>query len=222
MTFIDSMENLALVKVKAFRTDHIFKMNNKIENSFQSGPKDVNPYPWILEKNPKCGTITERVSRKKSRAQRCVICICFCALDFSVTRSVTVPKMAYSFDQHGIFPHILAYAISNKKAQLTLYLHIWFLFSKSQLWRHKRWFWIVFSENALGDGPKHSRIRVKSRINMLAMLCYISDVWSVTNIDVAGNHKSLRIQFPLKIDYCALLRQFNTWSWSCERPIYLK
>ena len=36
MTFIDSMENLALVKVKAFRTDHIFKMNNKIEKSSEN------------------------------------------------------------------------------------------------------------------------------------------------------------------------------------------
>ena len=26
---------------------------------------EVNPYPWILEKNPKRGTITERVLRKK-------------------------------------------------------------------------------------------------------------------------------------------------------------
>ena len=50
---------------------------------------------------------------KKSRAQRCIICICSCALEFFFRKahSVTVPKMAYIFVQHGIFPHILAYAI---------------------------------------------------------------------------------------------------------------
>ena len=74
-------------------------------------------------------------------------------------------KMAYIFVQHGIFPHILAYAIWNwhhKIALLTLYLHILYLFSKTQLWRHQRWFWIFVPENALGHGPKNSPIRVKS------------------------------------------------------------
>ena len=34
----------------------------------------INPYPWILENNPKRGTVNERVLRGKSRAHRCVFC----------------------------------------------------------------------------------------------------------------------------------------------------
>ena len=89
-----------------------------------------NPYPWILETNPKRGTITERVSREKKNPERSIekISICFCALDFfQKTRSVMVRKMAYIFVQHGILPLILAYAIRNLHhsiAQLTLYLYI--------------------------------------------------------------------------------------------------
>ena len=43
---------------------------------------DFHPYRQIQGKNPKRGTVTERVFQKKSRAQRCDICICFCDLDF--------------------------------------------------------------------------------------------------------------------------------------------
>ena len=79
--------------------------------------------------NPKRGTITERVLRKKSRAQRCVICICFFPLyNFSINDARWWSrKMAFIFVQRGIFPLILAYAIwskFHKKAQLALYLHI--------------------------------------------------------------------------------------------------
>ena len=103
---------------------------------------------------------------KKSRAQRCIICICSCALEiFSGKRARwRSQKMAYIFVQHGILPHILAYAIWNwhhKIAQLALFLHILISFFKSQLWHHQQLFW-VFPENALGDGPENSRIRVNN------------------------------------------------------------
>ena len=42
----------------------------------------INPYLRILEKNPKRGIVTERFCGKKSRAQRCIIYICSCALEF--------------------------------------------------------------------------------------------------------------------------------------------
>ena len=53
-----------------------------------------NPYPWILKKNPKRGTVAERVFRKKNTESSIAsICICFRALDFfRKVRSVTVPS----------------------------------------------------------------------------------------------------------------------------------
>ena len=82
------------------------------------------------KKNPKRGTVTERVFGKKN-PERSIekICICFCALDLfsrndAQSRS---QKMAYIFVQHGIFSLIWAYAIWNwhhKIALLTLFLHI--------------------------------------------------------------------------------------------------
>ena len=66
------------------------------------------------KKNPKRGTVTESVLRKKNPERSMKkICICFCALDFfsgkhSRSRS---QKMAYIFVQHGISALILAYAI---------------------------------------------------------------------------------------------------------------
>ena len=94
----------------------------KIDTNFGSWGCSQNyiSYPISLtliresrKSSPKRGTVTERVFRKKSRAQHCIICICFRALDyfFRKARSITVPKMAYIFVQHGIFPLILAYAI---------------------------------------------------------------------------------------------------------------
>ena len=70
--------------------------------------------------------------------------LCF-GIFFRKARSVTIQKMVYIFVQHGIIPHILAYAIWNwhhKIGQLTLYLHVLFLFSNFKLWRHQQWFWI--------------------------------------------------------------------------------
>ena len=66
------------------------------------------------KKNPKRGTITERLLRKKNPEGSIEkICICFCAVDF-FSKNDARPrsqKMAYIFVQHGIFPLILAYAI---------------------------------------------------------------------------------------------------------------
>ena len=45
----------------------------------------------------------------------------------------------------------------------TLSAHI-ILFSQYQLWSHKLCFWIFFPENALGDGPKDSRIGINNGI----------------------------------------------------------
>ena len=45
-------------------------------------PWDPNPYPGILEKIQNAGPSPSAFRGKKSRAQRCIICICFCALDF--------------------------------------------------------------------------------------------------------------------------------------------
>ena len=89
-----------------------------------------NPYPRILGKNPKCGTVTERVLREKN-PERSVASFCICShvLEFFSGKRARwrSQKMAYIFVQNGIFPHILAYAIWNKHhkiAQLTLYLNI--------------------------------------------------------------------------------------------------
>ena len=81
-----------------------------------TGPNvTINPYPWIVEKNPKRGIVTERVLQKKN-PERSIEKICmFLCFGFTVrkTRSVTVPKTAYIFVQHGIFSLRLAYAIWN-------------------------------------------------------------------------------------------------------------
>ena len=45
----------------------------------------------------------------------------------------------------------------------TLSAHI-ILFSQYQLWSHKLCFWIFFPENALGGGPKDSRIGINNGI----------------------------------------------------------
>ena len=92
------------------------------------------PYPWIMGKKSKTRN-RHRARFAEKNPERSIesICICSCALEFfsgNHARSRS-QKMAYNiwyiFVQHNIFPHILAYAISNKhhkKAQLTLYLHI--------------------------------------------------------------------------------------------------
>ena len=50
---------------------------------FKGAATTLNPYPWILGKNPKGGTITERVFRKKNPERSIAsICICSCALKF--------------------------------------------------------------------------------------------------------------------------------------------
>ena len=64
------------------------------------------------EENPKRGTVTERVFREKSKAQKHIEMMQRCGPDFlRKTRSATIPKMAYILVQHGIFSLILAYAI---------------------------------------------------------------------------------------------------------------
>ena len=73
-----------------------------------SGFFNFNPYPWILDKIQNAGPSASVFCGKKSRAQRCVICICFRALDFPrKTRSVMVPKnYLYVCSARHIFPHI--------------------------------------------------------------------------------------------------------------------
>ena len=76
---------------------------------------------WTPDKNSKCGTVTMRVSRENPKRSIAWICIYFCALDFSGEletafsdgRTVTALKIGMFFAQRDIFPHILAYAISN-------------------------------------------------------------------------------------------------------------
>ena len=111
----------------------------------------LNLCPWILKKNPKCGTVTERVSRGKIQSaalHHLYMFLCFGIFSGKRARWRS-QKMTYIFVHRGIFPHILAYAIWNwhyEIAQLTLYLHILFSFSKFPLWRHQRLFWIFFQK----------------------------------------------------------------------------
>ena len=77
----------------------------------------LNPYQWILEKIPKCRTITECFLREKIHSAT------FHHL-YMKSRSVMVQRMTYIFVQRGIFSLLLPYAIwneYNKIAQLALY-----------------------------------------------------------------------------------------------------
>ena len=49
---------------------------------FISPFENFNPYPWILEKIQIAGPSPSAFRGKNSRAQRCIICICFCGSDF--------------------------------------------------------------------------------------------------------------------------------------------
>ena len=56
----------------------------------------INPYPWILKKNPKRGTITERVLRKKrSKATKHIQMTQRCDLNF--IRTCSVPRFGLFF-----------------------------------------------------------------------------------------------------------------------------
>ena len=134
----------------------------------------MNHYLWILE-NPKCGTVTERVSRKKYGVKRCIICIWYmylCVWIFSINRARWRSKnciyfcLARQSSSHiGISYHIGICRIWNLNHAIAQYLdpndtlsaHV--IISQAQLWRYKLCFWI-FQEIALGDGPKNSWIRV--------------------------------------------------------------
>ena len=60
---------------------------------------------WI--KNPKRGTVTERVSRKKFRVYHCIICISSCALEFSGKRARwRYQKSIYLCSARHFFTHI--------------------------------------------------------------------------------------------------------------------
>ena len=73
--------------------------------------KALNPYPWILE-NPEIEN-AERVLQKKNPERSVVpfVYVSVIRIFLRKLRSVMVPKIAYIFVQHRIFPHILAYAI---------------------------------------------------------------------------------------------------------------
>ena len=90
---------------------------------FLNTKQALNPYPWILKKSKTPDHHRACFAEKNPERSIEKICIYFCALHFfQKTRSATVPKMAYIFVQHGIFPLILAYAIwhlYHKVAQLT-------------------------------------------------------------------------------------------------------
>ena len=96
---------------------YIYERNPILGNLRMFQPADfptLNPYPWILEKNPKRGTVTERVLRKKNPERSIAsFCICSHVLEFFSGKRARwrSQKMAYIFVQHGIFPHTLAYAI---------------------------------------------------------------------------------------------------------------
>ena len=83
-------------------------------------------------KNPKCGTITERVSRNQDRRIKS-FCLCFCALDF---------ENEY-----------------HKLAQLSLYAQLIFILLVLTVTSSPVMI-LGFSEMTLGDGPKNSWIWV--------------------------------------------------------------
>ena len=116
-----------------------------------------------------------RFAGKKSRAQRCIICICFCALDFfRKSHSVMVSKIGINFGEIGIFSIILANAllIRNIRQSSTDTQHcICTYFSLSTF--------LNFSKIALVDGLENSRIRFKhtffrhSRFNEFSFKVYL-------------------------------------------------
>ena len=93
---------------------------------------DFNPYSRIQRKNPTFA-VTERVLREKSRAQRCIICICFYALDFfsgNRARSQSQKLVYFCSDWH-ISPHnsICHFKLTSQDSPTdTLSGHIIFMF----------------------------------------------------------------------------------------------
>ena len=79
-------------------------------------------------KNPKRGTITERIFRENQEHSIASFVYVSLLRIFRKSCSVTVPKIAFIFNQRGISPFILVYDILNKHSltdtQLTHYLQL--------------------------------------------------------------------------------------------------